>query len=78
MPTHPPYLTMPFAPWLLLQHDRDDDIGRLARAARKDRDFPRRGTWEQVTRRLIARSADGGPWAAARAALYIWREAGYP
>ncbi len=69
---------MPFARWLLAQHQREDDIGELARAAAKDGRFPRHGTYEEVKARILATMADTGAWATDSAAHTYWKEAGEP
>ena len=62
MPTHAnPTLALsePFGAWLLAQHDRGDWIDQLAKAARGDRGFPKRGSPDDVRKRLQATGADG-------------------
>ncbi|PTQ12977.1 hypothetical protein CLG96_02200 [Sphingomonas oleivorans] len=63
-----------FGRWLLAQAGRDDWIGDLARAAKNDPGFPRRGESEDVLRRVRSTAADGDMWQAARAAEREWRE----
>jgi hypothetical protein len=72
MPT-PATPDQPFAAWLLRQDARPDDIGDLARTARRDPAFPRLGTYEEVERHLVPRSEDGSARATAEAARYEWR-----
>lgn len=48
-----------FAAWLLAQDHRQDAIGELARAARRDPSYPARGDWRAVSKRLNELSADG-------------------
>ena len=48
-----------FAAWLLLQKDREDGVGRLAQAARTDRQFPRDGDADAVRAHLKRMQADG-------------------
>ncbi len=49
----------PFGTWLLQQMKRDDDIGRLAKAAFADPRFPREGDFNAVSKRLNEQQADG-------------------
>jgi len=53
-----------FAGWLLDQSARSGVVGALARAARLDRQFPSRGTIEDVRARFSAAAADGDAFAA--------------
>ena len=47
-----------FGSWLLVQVDRGDWIDGLAKAARGDPGFPKRGTVDQVRDRMRAQGAD--------------------
>lgn len=48
----------PFGSWLLEQFQRDDMIGQLAQAARRDPAFPKNGDPEAVRKRMSALGAD--------------------
>ncbi len=48
----------PFGRWLLMQAERSDFVGQLAKAAKADRGFPQNGTPEDVRKRLNANGAD--------------------
>ena len=48
----------PFGRWLLAQHDRDDAVGMLADAARRDPQFPADGDVQRISARLNAIGAD--------------------
>jgi hypothetical protein len=48
----------PFGSWLLEQFQRDDMIGQLAQAARRDPAFPRNGDPVAVRKRMSAQGAD--------------------
>ena len=48
----------PFGTWLLVQVDRSDWIVGLAKAARSDPGFPKRGTVDKVRECLRAQGAD--------------------
>jgi hypothetical protein len=52
-------LCEPFGAWLLAQHDRGDWIDQLAAAARADRGFPKRGSPDDIRKRLQSMGADG-------------------
>ena len=62
----------PFGRWLLAQHDRGDWIDETARAARKDPNFPRDGTPEDMRGHLRALSAEGDIFAAIDDAEVDW------
>lgn len=53
-----------FAAWLLDQSARGGVVGALAKAAGLDRQFPKRGTIEDVRARFSAVGADGDAFAA--------------
>jgi hypothetical protein len=61
-----------FGTWLLKQDKRDGIVGELARAAKADRRFPKKGTPEQVHAHLQAAQADGNTWAALEDAEMDW------
>lgn len=48
-----------FGAWLLQQRDREGWIGQLVEAARKDPQFPRKGSPDEVRKRLNEMQADG-------------------
>lgn len=48
-----------FGQWLLAQHKREDQIGELARCAKRDPRFPAHGDVQAVSRRLNELEADG-------------------
>ena len=50
---------MPFGEWLLLQTKRPGMLGELAKAAKLDRQFPKRGSVNDVRVRFSAVGADG-------------------
>lgn len=61
-----------FGGWLLAQRDREGWIGDLVKAARSDREFPRRGTPEDVRRRLRETMAEGDMFEAVDDAESEW------
>ena len=48
----------PLGRWLVAQRGRDDSIGQLADAARRDPGFPLDGNFEAISKRLNMQSAD--------------------
>jgi hypothetical protein len=52
-------VALPFGGWLLEQGNRRGTLGELAKAARLDRQFPRKGSVEEVRARFNAAGADG-------------------
>lgn len=48
-----------FCEWLLAQKDREGAIAELIAAAKADRAFPRRGSPDNVRKRLNEMQADG-------------------
>jgi len=52
-------MSMSFAAWLLDQSGRKGVVGDLAKAARLDRQFPKRGSADDVRARFSAAGADG-------------------
>lgn len=62
----------PFGTWLLTQRDRKDWIGDLAKAAKADHVFPKRGTVEDVRARLQTMGADGNTFEALDDAELDW------
>lgn len=52
-------MSISFAAWLLDQSGRKDMVGELAKAARLDRQFPKRGSADDVRARFSAAGADG-------------------
>jgi len=76
MPTHAsPSLALaePFGAWLLAQRDRGDWIDSLAKAARADRGFPKRGGPDEVRARLQLHGADGDTFEQLDDAERCWR-----
>ncbi|WP_254514700.1 sterile alpha motif-like domain-containing protein [Novosphingobium sp. G106] len=71
-PAPEPEPRQPFAEWLLGQRDRKGWIGDLAKAAKADRDFPRRGGPEEVRKRLQQMGADGDVFEALDDAELDW------
>jgi uncharacterized protein YozE (UPF0346 family) len=59
------------ARWLLAQH-RDDAVGILADAARRDASFPRDGDFQAISRRLNTLGADAEMHEALDAAELDW------
>jgi len=55
----PPVERVPFGTWLLEQGNRRGTLGELAKAARLDRLFPRKGHADAVRARFSAAGADG-------------------
>jgi len=66
----------PFGAWLLRQHQRTDQIGSLAKAAKADPLFPRGSGPEAVYARLNAREADPDMFEAVEDAESEWRSSG--
>lgn len=62
----------PFGEWLLTQSGRRGWIGDLAKAAKGDRSFPKKGSPDQVRRRLQALGADGDAFEALDDAELDW------
>ena len=54
-----PMTTLPFGAWLLEQTNSRGTLGELAKAAKLDRQFPRKGTADEVRARFSAAGADG-------------------
>lgn len=61
-----------FGEWLLAQKDRKGWIGDLAKAAKTDRDFPKRGSPDEVRKRLQQMGADGDVFEALDDAELDW------
>lgn len=61
-----------FGEWLLQQQDRTGWIGNLAKAAKSDRDFPKRGSPDDVRKRLQQQGADGDAFEAVDDAELDW------
>jgi len=61
-----------FGAWLLIQHDRSDWIGDLARAARADRKFPPAGDPDAVRSHLGSMQAESEMLEALDDAEQIW------
>jgi len=61
-----------FGEWLLAQMDRKGWIGDLAKAAKTDRDFPKRGSPDEVRKRLQQMGADGDVFEALDDAEMDW------
>lgn len=51
-------IAKPFGRWLLDQQRRDDIVGQLAAAAKRDPLFPADGDFETISRRLSAVGAE--------------------
>lgn len=49
----------PLGRWLLNQQSRSDQIGELARAAKRDPGFPAEGDYTAISKRLNEVQADG-------------------
>lgn len=62
----------PFGTWLLAQKDRGDWVDSVADAARADRGFPRRGTPNDVRKRMNEIGANGDAFAAIDDAELDW------
>lgn len=62
----------PFARWLLGQQDRGGLVGALAKAARGDTGFPRKGTANDVRARLASAGAEGDMFEAVDDAERLW------
>ncbi len=67
-----PLRSQPFGRWLLAQAGRDDLIGQLAQAARRDPAFPAEGDFSAISARLNAVQADGEMHAALEEAELDW------
>lgn len=61
-----------FGEWLLAQTDRKGWIGDLAKAAKTDKDFPKRGSPDEVRKRLQQMGADGDVFEALDDAELDW------
>jgi hypothetical protein len=61
-----------FGEWLLARTDRKGWIGDLAKAAKADRDFPKRGSPGDVRKRLQQMGADGDAFEALDDAELDW------
>jgi hypothetical protein len=61
-----------FGEWLLAQKDRKGWIGDLGKAAKADRDFPKRGSPDDVRKRLQQMGADGDVFEALDDAEMDW------
>lgn len=62
----------PFGAWLLAQKDRKGWIGDLAKAAKNDPRFPKRGDPDEVRKRLKELGADGDSFEAVDDAEMDW------
>lgn len=71
-PVEGPQPRQPFGEWLLAQQDRKGWIGDLAKAAKTDRDFPKRGSPDEVRKRLQQMGADGDVFEALDDAELDW------
>lgn len=63
---------VPFGEWLLQQTGRRGWIGDLAKAAKADRTFPKRGSPEDLRQRLQKSGADGDAFEALEDAELDW------
>ncbi|MBV1692549.1 hypothetical protein KRR38_34185 [Novosphingobium sp. G106] len=61
-----------FGEWLVAQTDRKGWVGDLAKAAKADRDFPRRASAADVRARLQKMGADGDVFEALDDAELDW------
>lgn len=71
-PLEDPEPRQPFGEWLLAQKDRKGWIGDLSKAAKADRDFPKRGGPDEVRKRLQQMGADGDVFEALDDAELDW------
>ncbi|RYE70461.1 MAG: hypothetical protein EOP17_00625 [Rhizobiaceae bacterium] len=62
----------PFGAWLLKQDNRKGWIADLAKAAKTDRGFPKKGTPDDVRKRMQEIGADGDAFEALDAAELDW------
>lgn len=62
----------PFGAWVIAQGDRTGLLGDLAKVARTDRLFPKRGDPEAVRKHLRETGADGDAFAAIDDAELDW------
>lgn len=62
----------PLGRWLLGQHNRADQIGQLAQAARHDAGFPLDGNYAAISARLNQLGADGDMHVALEEAATDW------
>ena len=62
----------PFGEWLIGQTHRDGPLGDLASAAKADPKFPRRGSPDDIRKRLNEMQADGDMHAAVDDAESDW------
>ena len=62
----------PFGRWLIAQVGHEGSIGELARAAKEDRQFPKDGDFEAISRRLNELQAEGEMHVALEDAELAW------